>query len=266
MQVLKTVDDGTRDVGLPDMSHTQKLSSPSFSDTVGCVTMSAPRVPPAELARKLRVFLPKTPLVARYLRRSPRFRQYKFNSFDDICDFLESTFSLQIEILYIGEHDINDAELDKHDYLAFFPIHDDSLRDELTKFVDRGIPFLFMRTHPNMECDSVRISAKQTECYRYRDRGTHCKHRFFINKSLGTALRFDDTRTILKNMEKKFILDVVPIFTVAFLIDFLIWYAAIGKSLKPRGEIRSELTFHLTRAISDVLAGFPQQQVTGSTT
>jgi len=205
--------------------------------------------------KRLKVFLPNISNVCRFLKNSCRFNICEFGTFNEIQIFLQKHFNFNFDILYIGKNEINDVDLERNDYIAFLPIEENTLRDELTKFTTIGIPIVFVKTHPEMECDCVKMGVKQNECFQFRSEGKHCKYLFFNNDILGTKLKFEDPHTIIRNMKNSpFNLETIPLFSVGFIIDFLIWYSTIGKILKHTRDNKIRLEIKMAKAVADHLA------------
>lgn len=209
-----------------------------------------------ETSKKLKVFIPFLEEIKpeEYLENSPRFGRCNFLTLNEIQTFLDTYFHIKFEVVTRIDHE-NDLEY--HDYVAFLLISDDIFRKEMDYFVKRGIPIVFVREHPKMECDLVKIKDKDGQCYKFRkecyeNRTSHCA----TPPCFGEKWKFNGGNTLINETQSAFRRDEVPIFSIAFLIDFLIWFAAFGKTLRQNRDvrIRMEPLYAAMKAVADDIA------------
>ena len=190
-----------------------------------------------ERLTSLKIIVPSNINLSPYLKNSPRFNSYEFTSFEDLRKFTADCFNVDFEILYIGQQTINDNDLEGHDCVAFLSVNDDKLGESLKRCTDLGIPIIFLKYAPDMDCDTINLENKEGECFKYRpscckNASDHCEHRFFegINK------QFDHRESTIYKVKETFNIESIPIFTMGFLIDFLIWYGTFGITLRKKRD------------------------------
>ncbi len=109
-----------------------------------------------EPKRKLKVIFPyDLPPPDEYLEASRRFRSCKLVTFDELRKFLSANFNVNFEILVIGKDEIRTHELDQHDYVAFMSVQDPTFGSKVQECAEFGIPVIFVRHDPHMQCDLI---------------------------------------------------------------------------------------------------------------
>lgn len=189
----------------------------------------------AEPKRKLKVIVPPDVKPSEYLENSSRFNQYNIESFEKLRDFMRECFDVEFDILYIGKDTINLSDFSQHDYIAFLSMREDSLGGRIDDFANLGIPVVFIRHTPKMECEVINLQIKENECFKNRpkcngERLPHCKERFFQD------FKFDNPEKTIPRAQGTFKTNYLPIFPMNFLIDFLIWYGKYGIILKEKRD------------------------------
>jgi hypothetical protein len=211
--------------------------------------------------RNLTVIFPPDIKPSMYLGNSCRFNKCELNTFEEVHNFVRDHFNVDFDIKYSGKDRINTKDLDSEetDYVAFLSIGNPKLSRRIIEYTKRGIPIIFMRYSPEMECETINTMTQQGECFKNRTKCgglelTHCKNRFFETLTFGE----EDVDATIPSIEDVFQLNNIPIFSMSFLIDFLIWYGNYGRTLRriKENQIKSNVKVFpaLTKAIADELA------------
>lgn len=192
----------------------------------------------AEPRRQLKVFLPADLKPSLYLKKSDRFKAYDLGDIEKLRAFVHNCFNVNFLLQNIEDiGDIEAADLDHSDFVVFLPIGKSTLGYELSKCVDLGIPVIFIRHEPGMECELINFALQGSECFKNRPNcnGTRLKH---CEGNYGKQLVFEDLTATIPKINKFFNLDHIPIFSMSFLIDFLIWYGNFGMPLRENRDKR----------------------------
>lgn len=188
----------------------------------------------AKPRRQLKViFSHDISMPSEYLKESLRFKNCKLSTFEEVQKFVCENFNVNFEIIYFAGEHIYTQDLEQHDYIAFLSVKDPYLTDIIIECAKLGIPIIFVRHDPAMNCDIINTENKETECFQRRSscegyQKDHCNPNFF---DIGT-LEFKHSGAPIPKIQEKFDIKKIPLFSMSFLIDFLIWYGTYGATLK----------------------------------
>jgi hypothetical protein len=194
----------------------------------------------AEHERKLKVMFPyDMPPPSKYLDASRRFKSCKLFTFEELRKFLSTNFKVNFEVLVIGQDDIISKDLEHHDYIAFISVKDPSFGSKVRECAEFGIPVVFVRHDPTMQCDLIDTEDHENRCFQNRlycggNRGSHCEGSYFKN----LIFREQNNEATIPSIATIFDINEIPIFSMTFLIDFLIWYGTYGLTLQNKRDDR----------------------------
>lgn len=196
-----------------------------------------------EPVSKLKIIFPPDLNPSDFLRKSCRFYGCALDDFKKLEKFISDHFNTPFEILNSNTYIPNDDDLKECHLIAFLSINDEHAGARLEKYASFGIPVIFIKYTPEMECEVINVKNMEGECFQNRSNcggqfQNHCDKRFFesLNPREPKGHKDRKVNLTIPIIEQTFNIEDIPIFSMSFLIDFIVWYGNYGKNLRDRRD------------------------------
>lgn len=197
---------------------------------------------PQSMEREFRVVVPeyfREDLID-YITKSERLNSNNIKDISSLKSYFKNNYDINIEINYFDGTDTDLGELEKKDFIAAFSLKEESPEAAIDNFFKMGQPFVFLKHKPEMLCERVFVDRKIRKCYKSYKDVNHCQGTGLCGNKYILEEDFIKKHKAIHTFKRNTRNDILPLFQVNFLIDFIIWYNLIGLKIRASRDLKIE--------------------------